>query len=773
MNNTTAYQYYKVVIDDIQSTTDNIQQMGEFTMLTKNAAPDLAHSTPLTFEAKADGFTVTLTSNMDPLPSLEYSIDGGAWTDFTFSGDIATTDPVNIGHTISFRGNNTRFFYSDYDSHISNFSCSQDCYLYGNMMSLLSAESYAMNTSVGESAFYRLFYGNTNIYSHDTKQLALPATTLARSCYESLFSGCTHLTTAPNLPATTLATTCYYNMFSGCAGLVNAPEISATTLAYFCCASMFSGCTSLTTGPTLYATTLDDCCYDNMFKNCSNLNSVTCLATNISAEGCTESWLDGVAATGTFTAANNTVAWSEGTSGIPSGWTRVNQYNIVNLASLTGDYEAQNNDVLTGTLDAENYPVKISIAAGATVTLNGATINGTHNPSSYKWAGITCLGDATIILSGTNTVKGFNEDYPGVYVPEGYTLTIQGTGSLTASSNGWGAGIGGGYNISCGNIVINGGNIVVTGGSYAAGIGGDYKGSCGNITISGGSITANGGVSGAGIGTGREGNCGSITISGGSITANGGGSGAGIGTGYQGNCGSITIYNTVTSVTATKGLGAPNSIGAGESGTCGTVTIGGTEYYNGSAYQNDGATYLATSPLVYPAPATGHALASAVVGEIVGTDGLAYDVADKDNLPTGVTAVAMVAYKDGSNGLAIQLNASPSSMDFDNAQSYTGYPAVSGGVATWRLPSKDDWQNMFVGCAKSGDADKDNWMDPIAGFKEKIAATGIAFESNGYWSPSGTYSWAVDINLYDTYATASFSSTPGYYYKYVLGCLAF
>ena len=52
-------------------------------------------------------------------------------------------------------------------------------------------------------------------------------------------------------------------------------------------------------------------------------------------------------------------------------------------------------------------------------------------------------------------------------------------------------------------------------------------------------------------------------------------------------------------VTATKGSSATNSIGVG-TGTCGTVTIGGSEYYNGTAYENDGGTYLATSPLVYP-----------------------------------------------------------------------------------------------------------------------------------------------------------------------------
>ena len=36
---------------------------------------------------------------------------------------------------------------------------------------------------------------------------------------------------------------------------------------------------------------------------------------------------------------------------------------------------------------------------------------------------------------------------------------------------------------------------------------------------------------------------------------------------------------------------------------CANTTIGGTEYWDGSAYQNGGDTYLPTSPLTYtPAP---------------------------------------------------------------------------------------------------------------------------------------------------------------------------
>ena len=268
------------------------------------------------------------------------------------------------------------------------------------------------------------------------------------------------------------------------------------------------------------------------------------------------------------------------------------------LSTLTATYTAQDGDILTGTLGSN---VKISIADGATVTLKDVTINGV-NSGSYKWAGITCAGDATITLEGTNTVKGFYEDYPGIHVPEGNTLTIQGEGSLNASDNGYSAGIGGGNYLPCGNIVINGGTVTATGGDYAAGIGG-VEGSCGAITISGGTVTATGGYWGAGIGSGNNGSCGAITISGGTVTATGGNDGAGIGSGETGSCGAITISggtvtatgidgaagigggcnnttcgtitikSTVTKVTATKGSYAPNSIGNGYNGSGISVNI--------------------------------------------------------------------------------------------------------------------------------------------------------------------------------------------------------
>ena len=171
----------------------------------------------------------------------------------------------------------------------------------------------------------------------------------------------------------------------------------------------------------------------------------------------------------------------------------------------------------------------------------------------------------------------------------------------------------------------------------------------------------------------------------------------------------------------------------------------------------------------------GHALSASVVGDIVGSDGKAYAVADKDKLPQGVTAVAMVAYKSETAGssLALQLSSDPVQKNWSEAKTYAeGLTAVSGG--TWRLPSNTDWQNMFVGCAKSGDAGAGSYMSPIAGFKEKIGATGITWLSGIYWSstPNDYYAYIVEVKLGST-PRAQFDSFGTSNPARVLGCLAF
>lgn len=265
----------------------------------------------------------------------------------------------------------------------------------------------------------------------------------------------------------------------------------------------------------------------------------------------------------------------------------------VDLSALTADYTAKNGDILYGTLPQD---IRLSIASNAEVTLNGVTTQ--EGTTVDRYPGIECKGSATINLAGTNQVEGTFYG-AGISVPDGKTLTIQGDGSLTAKGDDEGAGIGSGYEGSCGHITIKGGTVTATGGGNSAGIGSGNLGNCGNITISGGTVSATGGSYGAGIGSGSEASCGNITISGGTVSATGGKLAAGIGSGEEGNCGSITITNKVTSVTAVKDEDADFNIGRGNDGSCGKVTIGGTVYYDGTNFKNDGETHLATSPLVY------------------------------------------------------------------------------------------------------------------------------------------------------------------------------
>ena len=261
----------------------------------------------------------------------------------------------------------------------------------------------------------------------------------------------------------------------------------------------------------------------------------------------------------------------------------------INLASVTTDTEIPNGALVTGTLGSQ---VKISIAAGAIVKLNDVSINA-NGAYTYTNAGITCLGDATIILEAgtTNTVKGFYMDYPGIFVNYGKTLTISGAGTLNASSNGFGAGIGGGDGIgqNSGNIIIAGGTVNATGGQYCPGIGSCRGATGGDITITGGMVTALGGLFAAGIGAGYgDGSlmstCGNITITGGTVTATGNQMGAGIGAGgYMSRCGNIYISGgNVNATGGTNNSDGGAGIGSGDPADkdvnrCGDITItGGT-----------------------------------------------------------------------------------------------------------------------------------------------------------------------------------------------------
>ena len=278
-------------------------------------------------ESLGDGNTVSVVNEGDGsasgvTPTLEYSTDKNTWNTITFdwtSGEHTTELPIklNTGGKMYFRNDTGKFSGSIY--RYIKFSSSVSSNVGGDIRTLSNYLNVDNETTVQSNMFRNLFNSNKNIV--DASNLKLPYTTLANYCYQSMFQGCTSLTTAPTLPATTLKEDCYRMMFLGCTSLTTAPTLPAKTLEYSCYNSMFRGCTSLTTAPALPATTLLYRCYSSMFYNCSSLNNITVYADNISTD-CTSSWLSGVASSGTFRNLGSAI-YPRGEDGIPSGWTEV------------------------------------------------------------------------------------------------------------------------------------------------------------------------------------------------------------------------------------------------------------------------------------------------------------------------------------------------------------------------------------------------------------------------------------------------------------------
>ena len=289
----------------------------------------------LTFRALEDG--VFDCTNMNILCSKD---DGATWTEML-------TVIVNSGDTVMCKASGITPTSS---AGIGTFSSTGRFEAEGNIMSLVSGDSFTQATTIANYQFLGLFSGCTGLTSAEnmvipvdymptsactrmfwdcsnlTAAPALPATTLASTCYGWMFRGCSSLATAPALPATTMEISCYQAMFSNATGLTTPPELPATTLATQCYQGMFYN-TSITTAPELPATRLVDYCYAYMFQNCRNLNYIKAMFTTTPGTYYTSYWVDGVASTGTFVK-NSAATWNvTGINGVPSGWTVVTDGN--------------------------------------------------------------------------------------------------------------------------------------------------------------------------------------------------------------------------------------------------------------------------------------------------------------------------------------------------------------------------------------------------------------------------------------------------------------
>ena len=261
-----------------------------YNVVVKNpSAEQLANvdkATPLTLAAQADGkITVTFNNGIILANDIHYTVNGGAEqtivkdTKGAFDIEVKKGDVVQLyslnpslgGSAVAGVRGGTRAV--DDGAKYINIRPSMKTEIFGNVMSLLKGKDNleSATTIEANNAFYGLFAGAEKLVNNTERLLVLPATTLTEGCYD--------------------------NMFSGCKGIEKAPELPAPKL--------------------------EKGCYQEMFFDCSKLNSVKCLATDISAEGCTKNWLTnaGTEATGEKVLETAVPMTSGSDDGVPDGWT--------------------------------------------------------------------------------------------------------------------------------------------------------------------------------------------------------------------------------------------------------------------------------------------------------------------------------------------------------------------------------------------------------------------------------------------------------------------
>ena len=224
------------------------------------------------------------------------------------------------------------------------------------------------------------------------------------------------------------------------------------------------------------------------------------------------------------------------------------------------------------TQPCSNY-IYIESGVSANITFAGINIQRGLNELSAVEIAENSSGNVNIILAdNTDNIISTTYNYAALSKnsdsAECGTLTIScqhsgeaghicgsSCGGLNAASSNYPAAIGGDYNRSASNIVINGGRINAKG-SKGAGIGGGYNAKANNITVNGGIINAES-VFGAAIGSGQGGSADGIYINGGIVNAvityfnNNNAYGCAIGSGATGQADNIIINDGI--VTAQGG----------------------------------------------------------------------------------------------------------------------------------------------------------------------------------------------------------------------------
>ena len=449
--------------------------------------------------------------------------------------------------------------------------------------------------------------------------------------------------------------------------------------------------------------------------------------------------------------------------------------------------------------------VHLILTDGCTLTVNGGIqVQDNSTESTPNTNALTIYGQTQPVLDAdgnvTNNVgkliaTGAERDYNAVIGGNGGnsyggscgTIIING-GTVTATSTGYGAAIGGGNGDtggSGGTITINGGNINASnqiGAGIGGGEGGGDGGSGGEITITGGVVKAesNGG---AAIGGGYSGGVtggdgGTITITGGSVIATGV-DGAGIGSGYGthgGSGGEVTI--TGGTVTATGGDGAEGigggryDVTSGTDGTFETTGNGNAVIFASSIGDQSGKTSNAWHGIIFEGDE----------GKVYGNPTLADDLTIPENkaldIPSGktLTVNSTITVKGTltNNGTIIgsgSITPEEKKLTYKAAPSTPVIDSVSADSITLRPITGET--------AVEYSKDNTNWQSGTT-FSGLTAATSYTFyaryQANGFYkgaSPQSDGSTPTYIAYYDgpaivigTDGISGYSDDGGYHFIY-------
>ena len=173
-----------------------------------------------------------------------------------------------------------------------------------------------------------------------------------------------------------------------------------------------------------------------------------------------------------------------------------------------------------------------------------------------------------------------------------------------------------------------------------------------------------------------------------------------------------------------------------------------------------GTTYTSTD-LELTSAAITNAVADDI-GKLVGADGNIYPNADIATA-FGTSGVAMIGYvgdeSDCTHGVAVALNDESNRTKMDLSEATTACAAkdaVPGG--TWRLPSRKDWQYLFIGCGSSWTyTDSPSGSIDCSGLQSALDAAGGILMSDRYICEEG-----ARVDFTETTASFGFTSNPWY-----------